>query len=417
MKLYNTLTQKKETFQPREGKPVSIYVCGITPYDTTHIGHAFTYVSMDNLIRYLKFNDLKVRYVQNVTDIDDDILRKSKETGSDWQQLGNDWTNHFIEDMRNLNVMAPDEYPRATDVIPDIIELIQQLLDAGVAYENQGNVYYAVDKWPEFGILCHLDRKEMLPIANERGNHPDDPYKRNPLDFVLWQAAVPGEPSWPSPWGKGRPGWHIECSAMVIKYLGPVIDIHSGGMDLCFPHHEAEIAQVLPLTGNTTFVRYWMHVAMVRYQGEKMSKSLGNLVMVSDLLQKYSADDIRLYLASHHYRDSWSYNEKDLQKAASQVKELDEAIGAKSGAGDMLYSGPYMAAFIDAMDDDLDTKAAISVIIGLAGAIKDGLLTGRDVKEAQETLQKLAGVLGLRLNKVGVEKDAKKWTKYRREPV
>ena len=276
MKLYNTLSKKVEIFLPR-GDEVSIYVCGITPYDTTHLGHAFTYTSVDILIRYLESKDLSVRYAQNVTDIDDDILRKAKEVGEDWLAVGNRWTMHYIEDMQALNVRAPDFYPRATDAIPEIVEWVQNLLEAGVAYESGGNVYYDVNAWSDFGELSAIPRSEMLPIANERGNHPDDPAKYNPLDFVLWQAMAPGEPSWESPWGPGRPGWHIECSTLSTKYLGETIDIHSGGADLCFPHHECEIAQVEPVTSELPFVRYWMHTAMVYHDGDKMIKSLGNL--------------------------------------------------------------------------------------------------------------------------------------------
>src|SRR6185503_16067162 len=207
MKLYNALTQSIETFAPQT-ELITIYVCGITPYDTTHLGHAFTYMAFDVLIRYLEHLNYQVRYAQNVTDIDDDILRKASEVGEDWQTLGNRWTVHFIEDMQTLNVRPPDHFPRATDVIPAIIEAVQKLLAAGVAYEAGGNVYFHIAAWPEYGKLSHIPREDMLAIANERGNKPDDPYKRHPLDFVLWQAQAPAEPAWNSPWGPGRPGWH-----------------------------------------------------------------------------------------------------------------------------------------------------------------------------------------------------------------
>ena len=302
MKLFNTLSKTIETFRP-QGDQVTIYVCGITPYDTTHLGHAFTYASADVLIRYLESKGFTVRYAQNVTDIDDDILRKAKEVGEDWLTVGNRWTAHFIQDMQTLNVRPPDYFPRATDAIPEIVTWIGSLLDSGVAYESAGSVYFAVDAWPAFGELSAIPRADMLPIANERGNLPDDPNKRDPLDFVLWQAQAPGEPAWDSPWGPGRPGWHIECSTLSTKYLGNTIDIHSGGVDLCFPHHECEIAQVEPVTGVKPFVRFWMHTAMVYHEGEKMSKSLGNLVWVRELLKTYSPDALRLYLARHHYRE------------------------------------------------------------------------------------------------------------------
>ncbi|HTD19812.1 MAG TPA: class I tRNA ligase family protein, partial [Ktedonobacteraceae bacterium] len=233
MKLFNTLTQSLETFVPLEDKKVRIYVCGVTPYDTTHLGHAFTYVSFDTLIRYLEFLGYTVNYVQNVTDIDDDVLRKARELGMAWDTLGKRETERFLNDMDALNVRRPNVYARATAEIPTMLEIIQTLLAQGIAYENQGNVYYSVKRDPGFGIMARAiglnDYQSMLTIANERGNFPDDPHKKDPLDFVLWQAQAPGEPAWPSPWGPGRPGWHIECSAMSLRYLGEQLDIHGGG--------------------------------------------------------------------------------------------------------------------------------------------------------------------------------------------
>ena len=301
MNIYNTLSGAVEPLEPT-GRAITFYVCGITPYDTTHLGHAFTYTVADVLVRHLEGQGLAVRYVQNVTDIDDDILRKAAEVGEDWRALGNRWTSHFIRDMQVLNVRPPDEYPRATDVIPDIVTAVRALIERGLAYVSGGSVYYHVDAWPAFGRLSHLPRSEMLDVANERGNRPDDPHKRDPLDFVLWQAQAPGEPTWDSPWGPGRPGWHIECSVMSTRFLGPTLDFHGGGGDLVFPHHECEIAQAEALTGRSPFVRAWLHTAMVEHEGAKMSKSLGNLVMVRDLLKHWSPDALRLYLGRHHYR-------------------------------------------------------------------------------------------------------------------
>lgn len=398
MKLFNSLTQKIEPFSP-QGDEIKIYVCGITPYDTTHLGHAFTYTSTDVFIRYLKLLGLKVRYVQNVTDIDDDILRKAHEVGSDWRELGNRWTVHFIRDMQQLNVIPPDYFPRASSVIPDIVAAVSQLVEAGVAYVGKGSVYYDVQTWPEFGKLSHLPKESMLPIANERGNFPDDPNKRNPLDFVLWQAQSPGEPAWESPWGPGRPGWHIECSTMSTKFLGEVVDIHGGGVDLCFPHHDSEIAQIEPLLGDRSFVRFWMHTAMVRYEGEKMSKSLGNLVMVRDLLETYSPDAIRLYLGSHQYRTAWEYDETKLEASARLAQKIQKAATLTSdGSGVRLESEPAWASFTAAMDRDLDTPAAIEVIADFADQILDAYLVGRDILEAQEALRQFSHVFGLRLD-------------------
>ena len=403
MKLYNTITQSVETFQPRDDE-VTVYVCGITPYDTTHLGHAFTYSAIDILIRYLESRHLKVRYVQNITDVDDDILRRAKEVNGDWRELGNRWTQHYIRDMQNLNVRPPEVLPRASDVIPEIIANIQRLIGVGVAYEAGGNVYYSVDAWPEFGKLSHLPREKMLPVANERGNHPDDPNKRDPLDFVLWQAQAPGEPGWPSPWGSGRPGWHIECSSMATRFLGKVVDIHGGGADLCFPHHECEIAQAEPISRTQPFVRYWFHTAMVRYQGEKMSKSLGNLVMIRDLLKLYTPDALRLYLGNHHYRDEWTYDEKDLQKAQKWANQLREAVTVTGGDGQPLNPDTAWGSFTHDMDNDLDTPGAVQTMRSLADDIQDAAAVLRNVKKAQEALCDFGHIFGLRLDDPDAEK-------------
>lgn len=396
MKLYNALSRNIEPFEPL-GEVVTIYVCGITPYDTTHLGHAFTYTSADILIRYLESQGHKVGYVQNVTDIDDDILRKAKEVGENWRALGNRWTIHFIQDMQALNVRPPDHYPRATDVVPEMIEVIQKLLNVGVAYEIASNVYFAVEAWPEYGKLSYLPRHEMLPVANAHGNKPDDPYKRNPLDFVLWQAHTPGEPAWNSPWGAGRPGWHIECSTMATHFLGETIDIHSGGADLIFPHHESEIAQAEPATGQKPFARFWLHTAMVRYESEKMSKSLGNLIMIRDLLEEWPADVIRFYLGSHHYRQSWEYEASQLAQAAQRVERLRAATALSGGQGEPLAAQPAYQAFTGAMDQDLDTSGALLALDSLAEQILAAGRANRQVKAAQKMLRELAGIFGLNL--------------------
>lgn len=394
MKLYNSKTQAVEEFTLRDNE-VTLYVCGITPYDTTHLGHAFTYTVYDQLIRYLELRGVSVRYAQNVTDIDDDILKRAKQTGEDWRELGNRWTDHFINDMIALNIRPPEYYPRATDVIPDIIASVEALLGAGLAYEKNGSVYYEVDRYPDFGQLSHLSRNEMLPIANERGNFPDDPNKRNPLDFVLWQAQAPGEPAWESPWGPGRPGWHIECSTMAVKFLGKPVDIHGGGLDLCFPHHECEIAQIKPVMGEEPYVRFWMHTAMVGYQGEKMSKSLGNLIMVSDLLQTYSPDALRLYLGSHHYRKPWSYEEKDLQAFQEVANRFAQASRVQGGSGASFSPVKYVREFREAMENDLGTPGAVRALEGLAEGILTAAKKQQDVGEAQEELCKYGRVFGL----------------------
>jgi L-cysteine:1D-myo-inositol 2-amino-2-deoxy-alpha-D-glucopyranoside ligase len=391
------MSRRVEPFEVGQA-PVKIYVCGITPYDTTHLGHAFTYVMADVLIRYLEYRGHEVIYTQNVTDIDDDILRKAKSEGEDWRTLGNRWTRHFIRDMQALHVRPPDYYPRATDVIPEIIEGVQALIDAGMGYVAGGSVYYRAAAWPEFGKLSHLPPDEMLQIANERGNNPDDPNKRHPLDFVLWQAQAGGEPAWESPWGLGRPGWHIECSSMVAKYLGETIDLHSGGGDLLFPHHECEIAQIEPITGKKPFVRIWLHTAMVELDGEKMSKSLGNLIMVDDLLKENSADAIRYYLANHHYRQAWEHDAAALAAAREAVTELRRAATIQGGAqGEALAATAAIDAFAQAMEDDLDTVTALDALRRFAQQIQEAARAGRSVAAVQAELGKMATVFGLLL--------------------
>src|SRR5207253_1142160 len=365
MKLFNTLTQSLEEFVPIDENAVRMYVCGITPYDTTHLGHAFTYVIFDTLIRYLEFRGRKVKYVQNVTDVDDDVLRKAKELGMAWDELGRRETERFLSDMDALNVRRPNVYARATQEIPVMIEIIQTLLAEGYAYESAGYVYFSVKRDPEFGRMARAiglnDYHAMLTIANERGNFPDDPRKQDPLDFVLWQAQAPGEPAWDSPWGPGRPGWHIECSAMSMHYLGPQLDIHGGGADLAFPHHTCEIAQSEHFTGKQPFSRFWAHTGMVYQGGEKMSKSLGNLTLVSDLLKSYSADAIRIVLQSHHYRHPWECFPQDLQEATEKVElfqHIRSLVGRQAAGEDTILRNRVKAA----LNDDLDTPEALLLL-------------------------------------------------------
>jgi L-cysteine:1D-myo-inositol 2-amino-2-deoxy-alpha-D-glucopyranoside ligase len=396
MKLYNTLTQQTEPLQIHNNR-VTLYVCGITPYDTTHLGHAATYCAFDLLVRYLELQGVTVVYTQNVTDIDDDTLREGNKRGEDWRALGNRWTAHFIRDLTRLNVRPPDFYPRATDVIPQIVANVRTLVERGAAYVANGSVYYHIDVFRDFGALSHIPRGEMLPIANERGNFPDDPNKRDPLDFVLWQAQKQGEPAWESPWSPGRPGWHIECSTMARQFLGATIDIHGGGADLVFPHHECEIAQSVVFNQTAYFARYWMHIAMVHYQGEKMSKSLGNLVMVDDLLKTFSADAIRFFLATKHYRAIWTFEMAEMENAAARVKMLEAANRCASGTGNALDATRAREEFVAALDNDLDAPGATCILEKLADEIIRASAAGRDVRAAQQHLRDYARVLGLRL--------------------
>jgi L-cysteine:1D-myo-inositol 2-amino-2-deoxy-alpha-D-glucopyranoside ligase len=397
LKIYNTLSQSIEDFNLHDDY-VKLYVCGITPYDTTHLGHAFTYTSVDILVRYLEFKGYKVKYVQNVTDIDDDILRKASEVNEEWRELVNRWTAHFIQDMKTLNVRPPDYYPCATEMVTQIIDMVNKLLEAGVAYKAGGNVYFEIAKWKEFGKLCQLPYDEMLPIANERGNNPDDDNKKDALDFILWQAKAPGEPAWESPWGDGRPGWHIECSAMSTHFLGEVLDIHAGGQDLCFPHHEAEISQVEPISGEKPFVRCWMHIAMVYHDGEKMSKSLGNLIMVRDLLERFSPDALRIYLGRHHYRQSWSYDEDELLASQQLADDLQQVVTIDGGNGKVLNADSKLKDFVRALDEDLNTVQAMEILAKLVDEVKKGIRRGDCVSQAQQLIRKMGTIFGLRFD-------------------
>lgn len=362
MKLYNSLSEKKEKVDISQ--PIGLYVCGITPYDTTHIGHAFTFIVYDILVRYLRFQGAKVTYVQNITDIDDDILIKAKSLGIGWRKLGQRETNKHVDNMRRLNALQPDIFPKATQHITPMIRISEVLIRKGLAYVKNGSVYYEIKKDKNFGRLSKYGYRAMLTIANDRGNFPLDPNKKDPLDFVLWQKQKPGEPAWNSPWGKGRPGWHIECSAMSVKYLGPTITIHGGGEDLIFPHHEAEIAQSETYTGKK-FVKIWMHTAMVYCHGKKMSKSLGNMIFVSDLLKKYPANTIRIFLLSHSWRQPWNHEEEELKKAAKITQILEKAAvdSAKIQREELQKRAPE---FFKALDDDLNTPKALKVLVNLA---------------------------------------------------
>lgn len=392
MKLYNSLSRSLEPFEV-ENNRVGVYVCGITPYDTTHLGHAFTFLTYDVLVRYLRYKGYEVTYIQNVTDIDDDILRKSRELDVNWEEFGREETNRYLQDMHDLNAIPFDHYTAATQHIPEMLTIIEELLDLGFAYEVNGSVYFSVEKADDFGKLSHLDLQEMLPIANQRGNNPDDPNKKNPLDFVLWQAAKPGEPTWETSWGPGRPGWHIECTAMAQKYLGDTFAIHGGGYDLIFPHHECEIAQAENATGKEPYVRYWMHAAMVDYQGEKMSKSLGNLVYVRQLLQHYCANAIRLALLDNHYRARWEFFDDKMPEYEARAQQLADAMSAESGDGVALDVSGYREQFFTAMEDDLNTPVATAAVLGIASAILDN--PGANSQEAQSILRELAWLLGI----------------------
>ena len=356
MRLRNTETGAVQPLEPSQ-RPVGLYVCGITPYDTTHLGHAFTYVAFDVLVRALRAAGQPVRYVQNVTDVDDDIIRRARELGTTWDRLAVKETALYEADMAALNVRPPDVFPRASQTIPKIIDLVRRLEAQGHAYQRDGHVYFRVGSVTDYGRLSRLSREAMITLSAQRGADPNDPRKQDPLDFVLWQSSAPDEPLWESPWGEGRPGWHIECSAMALEHLGKQVDVHGGGTDLIFPHHESEIAQSESVTGVRPFARIWVHVGMLGYQGEKMSKSLRNLVLVGDLLRRYDADSIRVLLLRHHYREPWEYTGDQLDDAAEWTQRLRQAArGSGDGRGDSLL------AVRAALEDDLDTPRALRLL-------------------------------------------------------
>jgi len=365
MRLYDTARQ--EIVDLELGDHVRMYVCGITPYDSTHLGHAATYLTYDLIIRRLEDLGHTVELVRNLTDVDDSILTKARELGIDFLQLAESEINRFTQDMEALNTRPAALEPRATESIAGMIELIRGLESGGHTYTVDGVTYFDVTTFVSFGELSHLTNEEMTALAAERGGSPDDPRQRNALDFVLWQPSADDEPRWDSPFGAGRPGWHIECSAMSMDALGTTIDIHGGGEDLIFPHHECEIAQSESVTG-VTFSRYWVHAGLVGYQGTKMSKSLGNLVFVSDLRQEIDPRAIRLALMAHHYRSNFECFDEEASDAQS---DLDRLVRA-AGKADPVSHGPLVDEVRSALDDDLDTPRVRAALLGAAQSIEDG---------------------------------------------
>ncbi len=407
MRVYNTLSGQKEEFIPR-GDPVRMYVCGVTPYDECHIGHAMSYIVFDVIRRYLEFRGYRVRHVQNFTDIDDKIIERASRLGVSPKELAEKFIAGYFSDMDALNVKRAHLYPRATEEIPKIIEIIEGLVEKGHAYQVGGNIYFRVQSDLDYGKLSHRDFEGMVSGARIEV----DEAKEHPMDFALWKAAKPGEPCWESPWGPGRPGWHIECSAMSLKYLGETLDIHGGGQDLIFPHHENEIAQSECFTGVVPFARYWLHNGLMQLGREKMSKSVGNLVTVKEALKKYSADALRLFILSSHYRSPLTYTEEGLQAAERGVERL--RLAAKRGGGGgaaAIDAQPYRSRFIEAMDDDFNTPQAIAVLFDLAREINRGGERGLSIIEAQRELVELAGVLGLTLGGREVHLDAGPFTR------
>ncbi len=368
MRLYDTARQAVVPFEPDD--TVTMYTCGITPYDATHLGHAATFVIYDILQRRLIDLGHVVKCVRNVTDVDDPLFVRARQLGVHYLDLAAGEEARFERDMVALNLLPMYSTPRASSAISDIRGFIGMVLDRGFAYQSGGAVYFDVSKFPSFGSVSNYSREKMIELARERGGNVDDPNKRDPLDFVLWQPSAADEPSWETMWGPGRPGWHIECSALALRELGTTIDLHGGGSDLIFPHHECERAQSEAATGEP-FVRHWLHGPMVYMDGKKMSKSLGNLVFVDKLRETYDPRAIRLAIIEHHYRDNWSWDDELMPRSVERLERWQLAAGGLTTS--------VIDCVREALDDDLDTRAAVLAVDGAAAA-------GCDVTQAAALL-------------------------------
>ena len=394
MKLYNTLAGEAQEFTPADGKSVKMYVCGVTPYSSTHVGHALSYVAFDVLRRYLEFLGYQVKHVQNFTDVDDKIIQRANEQGISADELAGRYIDDFHQTMDALNIQRAHVYPRATQEIEPIIKTISDLVDKGFAYPVAGDVYFRVTSSKGYGKLSHRTLDGM-----QAGARIDiDENKEHPMDFALWKGARPGEPSWESPWGPGRPGWHIECTSMAMTYLGQTLDIHGGGQDLVFPHHENEIAQSEAITGAEPFSRYWVHNGLLQLGEDKMSKSLGNLVSVEEALSRFSAESLRLYFLSSHYRSPLQYTDQGcsaMERSAERLRHaLRPALDTQQD-GHQLDPAPFQQRFLEAMDDDLNTPRALASLFDLAREINRAIEAGAQIEPAQQCLSHLGGILGL----------------------
>ena len=422
LRVYNTLTRSKEEFVPRKQGRVDIYQCGVTPYDYTHIGHARQYVFWDMVRRYLKYRGWKVFCVQNVTDVDDKIISKAGAEGVEPEEISEEYHRDFLEVMDMLGVERPDVMPKVTQHIPEIIKLVEGLIEKGYAYQVDGDVFFDVTSFPGYGKLSGRSIDDMIAGARIEIN----PKKRNTMDFALWKSAKPGEPSWDSPWGAGRPGWHIECSALALEYLGSGFDMHGGGDELIFPHHENEIAQSEAFTGQEPFAKYFVHHAMLNIDDVKMSKSLGNFFSVRDVLKEFEPGVIRYFFASRHYRSPANYGVEELEAADTAYGRLVSTLDAgrralaeadraeakaereeeTSGLALMADAEEAERRFIQGMDDDFNTAVGIAALHDLARSINEFLhVTGgmarydredlKGLQKAVNTLETLGGVLGL----------------------
>jgi cysteinyl-tRNA synthetase len=410
LRIYNTLTRRKEEFQPRDGHNVNLYVCGPNLYGPAHIGHALSYIIFDTFKRYLKYRGYGVHHVQNFTDIEDRIIEAAKEQNTTIGALADKYIRRFLDEMDMLNVQPADVYPRATQAISTIIKMTTGLLENGSAYTIGGDVYFRVRADADYGKLSHRTLDEMEAGARVAV----DERKEDPLDFVLWKSAKPGEPAWDSPWGAGRPGWHIECSAMNLEFNALQIDVHGGGQDVIFPHHENEIAQSESYTGLAPFAKYWMHNALLHLPGsDKMTRHLGELVLIPEALAKHSADALRVFILTTHYRSPVAWAEEGIEAAERGLEHLRAAVKDQSSLAPDGPEAEYAleaaarearVKFIAAMDDDLNTPMALGIIHDLAREINrarsEGVSTA-SLAPGQTAVRELTGVLGLTLKQIG----------------
>ncbi|HUX47455.1 MAG TPA: cysteine--tRNA ligase [Desulfosporosinus sp.] len=411
LKLFNTMTRQKEQFQPRESGKVAMYVCGPTTYNFIHVGNARMFVVFDMIRRYFMYKGYEVHYVQNFTDVDDKIIQRGNVEGMEPLALGQRYIEEYFKDAKALNILPATVHPKATEHIPEMIEIIRGLISSGLGYEVDGDVYFAVDQFPNYGKLSGRTLEDMKAGARVEV----DERKHHPMDFALWKSTKPGEPAWESPWGKGRPGWHIECTAMSLKYLGAGFDIHGGGGDLVFPHHENEIAQTEGYLKGETFAHYWMHNALLTINQEKMSKSLGNFFTTRELLEKSAGEVIRFYLLGTHYRSPLDFDDQNLAMAQKGLERLQTSIRLAQQAleregssknerieAELLKAAKEAReAFGKAMDDDFNSALAYAALFELAktmnGYVQENPAPSEGLKEARKTLLELGEVLGFDL--------------------
>ena len=398
MKLYNTMSRRKEVFSTPDRK-VRMYVCGVTPYAPSHVGHAMMSVVFDVVRRYLEFRGFEVKHVQNFTDVDDKMIAAASDAGITVRELAESNIRGYLDETDALNVLRAHEYPRATQHMPEMLRMIKALVDSEFAYEQSGDVYFRVKSDDDYGKLSRRFQEDLMAGARLEINET----KEYAMDFALWKSQKPGEPAWDSPWGPGRPGWHIECSAMSAAHLGKTLDIHGGGQDLIFPHHENELAQSESYTDGVQLARFWLHNGMLRVDDDKMAKSLGNTISVEEALDAFSPDALRLFFLSSHYRSPLTFSEQAVEaqeRAAGRLRNALEAVDGPTD-GPPLDPQPYRDRFVEAMDDDLSTPRALAALFDAARDINRGREDGRDVRAAQGALRELSGILGLTLREPG----------------